>query len=202
MDNDSFRSIQSIGRNRLIKELSEQVSVKNEGVIKGIGDDAAVLDETQTYAGLLSSESFLEGVNFDLTYTPLHHLGYKVVTAGVSDIYAMNGKPDSVLVNLSLPNKLSADMVNEIYKGINAAAVDYQVEIAGGDLNASHQILSISVTAHGRIEKEKILFRSGAKIGDAICVTGDLGGAIAGLRILMREKNTGRNISKISFSLI
>lgn len=188
MDNDSFRSIESIGRHRLIKELSKQSSFRNERVIKGIGDDATVLEETQTYVGLLSSESFLEGVNFDLTYTPLHHLGYKIVTAAVSDIYAMNGTPDTVLVNLGLPNKLSVDMVNEIYKGINAAALDYEVEISGGDLTASHQILTLSITAHGRTEKDKLIYRSGAKIDEAICVTGDLGGAIAGLRILMREK--------------
>ncbi|MDR8390555.1 thiamine-phosphate kinase [Aliifodinibius sp. S!AR15-10] len=188
MDKDSFRSIESIGRYRLIEELSEQTAFRNDKVIKGIGDDSAVIDETQTYAGLLSSESFLEGVNFDLTYTPLHHLGYKIVTAAVSDIYAMNGTPDSVLINLGLPNKLSVDMVNEIYKGVDAASNDYGVEVAGGDLTASHQILSLSITAHGRAEKEYLVYRSGAKIDEAVCVTGDVGGAIAGLRILMREK--------------
>ncbi|MDX1638253.1 MAG: thiamine-phosphate kinase [Balneolaceae bacterium] len=188
MDNNSFRSIESIGRHRLIVELSEQLTTRNKKVIKGIGDDTAVIEETQTYAGLLSSEQFLEGVNFDLTYTPLHHLGYKVVTAAVSDIYAMNGRPDTVLVNLGLPNKLSVDMVNRIYQGINAAAVDYDIEVGGGDLTASHQILTIAVTAHGQAEKEHLIYRSGARIDDAVCVTGDLGGAIAGLRILLREK--------------
>lgn len=188
MDNDSFRTIESIGRLRFIDELSEVVSFRNNKVIKGIGDDAAVLEETQNNAGLLSSESFMEGINFDLTYTPLHHLGYKIVTAAVSDIYAMNGIPDSVLINLALPNKLSVDMVKEIYKGVSAAGNDYGVELAGGDLTASHQILSLSATAHGSVEKEKLVYRSGAKVDDAICVTGDLGGAIAGLRVLMREK--------------
>ncbi|MFH5832005.1 thiamine-phosphate kinase [Halalkalibaculum sp. DA3122] len=188
MDKENFRSIEQIGRHRLIRELAEQTSFRNERVIKGIGDDAAVLEQTSSYAGLLSSETFLEGVNFDLTYTPLHHLGYKVITAAVSDIYAMNGIPEAVLVNLGLPNKLSVDMIDEIYRGMDAAAHDYEVEIAGGDLTASHQILALSITAHGRAEKENLIYRSGARIDQAVCVTGDLGGAIAGLRILMREK--------------
>lgn len=188
MNNDSFRTIESIGRLQLIEELAENPSFHNERVIKGIGDDAAVIEETGDKVGLLSSESFLEGINFDLTYTPLHHLGYKVVTAGISDIYAMNGAPEAILINLALPNKLSVDMVKEIYKGIYTAGNDYKVEVAGGDLTASHQILSISVTAYGRAPKQKLVYRAGARNGDAICVTGDLGGAIAGLRILMREK--------------
>lgn len=188
MEKDSFRTIESIGRLRLIDELSDESAFRSERVIKGIGDDAAVVEETRNRVGLLTSESFMEGVNFDLTYTPLHHLGYKVVTAAVSDIYAMNGTPDSVLVNLALPNKLSVDMVKEIYRGIHAAGRDYEVEVAGGDLTASHQILSIPVAAHGTADKDALVYRAGARIDDAVCVTGDLGGAIAGLRILMREK--------------
>lgn len=189
MDQDSFRTIESIGRLRLLDELAEEVSFRNDRVIKGIGDDAAVIDETQNRAGLLTSESFLEGVNFDLTYTPLHHLGYKIVTSAVSDIYAMNGSPEAVLINLALPNKLSVDMVREIYKGVDAAGNDYGVEVAGGDLTASHQILAVSVAGFGSVEKERLVYRAGAKPGEAVCVTGDLGGAIAGLRILMREKS-------------
>ena len=188
MDNDSFRTIESIGRFRLIEELKDDSSYRSDQLIKGIGDDAAVLKQTQNRVGLLTSESFLEGINFDLTYTPLHHLGYKMVTAAVSDIYAMNGRPDVVLVNLALPNKLSVEMVRQIYKGIHAAGRDYGSELAGGDLTASHRLLSISVTGYGTAEKEKLVYRAGAKLDDAICITGDLGGAIAGLRILMREK--------------
>jgi len=189
VDQDTFRTIESIGRLRLLDELTGETSQRNDKVIKGIGDDAAVINETQGRAGLLTSESFLEGVNFDLTYTPLHHLGYKVATAAVSDIYAMNGTPEALLVNLALPNKLSVDMVKEIYKGLDAASNEYGYELAGGDLTASHQILSISVTGYGSVEKDRLVYRAGASPDDALCVTGDLGGAIAGLRILMREKS-------------
>jgi len=165
----------------------EQPSFENPSVTKSYGDDAAVLDKNDSYQ-LLTSETFMEGVDFDLTYFPLHHLGYKIGTAAVSDIYAMNGEPDVVLVNMAVPNKISVDMLKEIYRGINAAGKDNEFQIVGGDLTASHQILSVSISCYGEVEKDRITFRKGAQVGDAICVTGDLGGAIAGLRILMREK--------------
>ncbi len=187
MDEKSFRTIQSIGRTELIDELMEYSSVDHPSVIHGYGDDAAVLDKEGPYE-LLSSESFMEGVDFDLTYVPLHHLGYKIGTAAVSDIYAMNGDPEAVLVNLAVPNKISVDMLKEIYRGIGTAGKDYNFQIVGGDLTASHQILSLDISCYGSVPKKKITYRKGADISDAICVTGDLGGAIAGLRILMREK--------------
>lgn len=187
MEDNSFRTIQSLGRNELIDELMEHAAFDQSAVKKGYGDDAAVIETDSGYK-LLSSESFMEGVNFDLTYFPFHHLGYKVATAAVSDIYAMNGTPEVVLVNLAVPNKLSVDMLKEIYRGIGAAGGDYEFQIAGGDLTASHQTLSVSITAYGSVSEENIIYRKGAHPGDAICVTGDLGGAIAGLRILMREK--------------
>lgn len=187
MAKDSFRTIQSIGRSELIDELMEHSTFEKLSVIQSYGDDAAVIDNNEKYQ-LLSSETFMEGVDFDLTYVPLHHLGYKIATAAVSDIYAMNGNPDVVLVNLAVPNKISVDMLKEIYRGIGAAAEDYEFQIAGGDLTASHQILSASISCYGTVEKKGITYRKGARKDDAICVTGDLGGAIAGLRILMREK--------------
>lgn len=187
MEKKSFRTIQSIGRNELIDELMEHSSIQHSSVAKGYGDDAAVLKGDEEYQ-LLSSESFMEGVDFDLTYVPLHHLGYKIGTAAVSDIYAMNGIPEVVLVNLAVPNKISVDMLKEIYRGIGAAGKDYNFQIVGGDLTASHQILSASISCYGKTKKEKITYRKGAAVEDAICVTGDVGGAIAGLRILMREK--------------
>lgn len=188
MSDNNFQSIQSIGRPGLIDELSAIEGFKSDVVVKGIGDDAAVLDETEMRAGLLSSESFLEGVDFDLVYTPLHYLGYKVVSMAVSDIYAMNGQPEAMLVNLSLPNKISVEMTKQIYEGVQSAGREFGVQLAGGDLTASHQVLAISVSVYGRAEKEHIVYRSGARVDDAICVSGDLGGAMAGLRILMREK--------------
>lgn len=189
MDEQSFTSIESVGRTSLIEQITELCSYSSDAVISGVGDDAAVIDETGDRAGLLTSETFLEGIDFDLTYTPLHHLGYKSVSAAVSDLLAMNGKPEAILINLGLPNKLSVGMVKQIYKGIDAAGNDFGVQLAGGDLTASHNILSVSVTAYGRVQKKRLTYRKGAKVDDAICVTGDLGGAMAGLRILMREKS-------------
>lgn len=187
MDNQNFRTIQSIGRNELIDELMEHSVTEHSSVVKGYGDDAAVLKSDEKF-NLLSSESFMEGVDFDLTYVPLHHLGYKVATAAVSDIYAMNGEPEVVLVNVAVPNKISVDMLKEIYRGLGAASKDYGFQIVGGDLTASHQILGISISCYGSASKQKITYRKGAAVDDAICITGDLGGSIAGLRILMREK--------------
>ena len=187
MDKDSFRSIQSIGRTQLIDELMEHATFEKSSVLQSSGDDTAVLEDGDNYQ-LLTSETFMEGVDFDLTYFPLHHLGYKIATAAVSDVYAMNGSPEVVLVNLAVPNKLSVDMLKEIYKGIEAASKDFEFQIVGGDLTASHQILSASISCYGKVPKEVITYRKGAQKDDAICVTGDLGGAIAGLRILMREK--------------
>lgn len=187
MADDSFRTIQSIGRSDLIDELMEHSSYEHPSVIQGYGDDAAVLEEGDSYK-LLSSETFMEGVDFDLTYVPLHHLGYKIGTAAVSDIYAMNGQPDVVLVNMAVPNKISVDMLKEIYRGIDAAGKDNNFQIVGGDLTASHQTLSVSISCYGHADQDRITYRKGAHVDDAICVTGDLGGAMAGLRILMREK--------------
>lgn len=187
MDNQNFRTIQSIGRNELIGELMEYSTTEQPPVIQGYGDDAAVLKGKENLS-LLSSESFMEGVDFDLTYVPLHHLGYKIATAAVSDIYAMNGQPEVVLVNLSVPTKISVDMLKEIYRGLAAAAKDYDFQIVGGDLTASHQILGISISCYGSVSKQRITYRKGASVDDAVCITGDLGGSIAGLRVLMREK--------------
>jgi|AntRauTorckE6833_2_1112554.scaffolds.fasta_scaffold08386_5 thiamine-monophosphate kinase len=188
MDKSEFRTVQSLGRSALIKELTENATVSRDEVLQGIGDDTAVSECGEDEAALFTSETFMEGVDFDLTYVPLHHLGYKVLSASVSDIYAMNGHPQTALVNLAVPNKLSVDMLKEIYRGIYAAASDYNVEVTGGDLTASHKTLAISVSCTGKANSENITYRHGAKRDDAICVTGDLGGALAGLRILMREK--------------
>ncbi|WP_440999356.1 thiamine-phosphate kinase [Fodinibius sp. SL11] len=187
MDKDSFRSIQSIGRSQLVEELMEHATFEKPSVLQSYGDDTAVLQDGDDLQ-LLTSETFMEGVDFDLTYFPLHHLGYKIAVAAVSDVYAMNGNPEVVLVNLAVPNKISVDMLKEIYKGVEAASKDFEFQIVGGDLTASHQILSASISCYGKVAREKITYRKGAHKDDAICVTGDLGGAIAGLRILMREK--------------
>lgn len=198
MEEQSFRTIASLGRTALIDELVEGSTRKVDLVLQGAGDDAAVIQQDDKVS-LLSSETFMEGVDFDLTYTPLHHLGYKVASAAISDIYAMNGWPQALLVNLALPNKLSVDMVKDIYKGIYSCGEEHNFQVVGGDLTASHQILSISITSYGTVEEKKLTLRSGAREGDAVCVTGDLGGAIAGLRILMREKSYWEEHQKEQF---
>ncbi|WP_018126869.1 thiamine-phosphate kinase [Balneola vulgaris] len=185
---EEFKTIQSVGREGLIKQISEYESHSNQDTIKGIGDDAAVLKKDGKTATLLSSDTYVEGVHFDITYTPLHHFGYKMISAAVSDIYAMNGTPTSVLVNLALPNRQSAQMVDDLYKGIYAAGFEYEVEVVGGDITANHNNMVITISVYGEADLKSITYRNGAKQGDAICVTGDLGAALAGLRVLMREK--------------
>ncbi|MEP1152005.1 MAG: thiamine-phosphate kinase [Balneola sp.] len=183
-----FKSIQSVGREGLIKQISQYESHTNQSTIKGIGDDAAVLKTGGKQFSLLSSDTFVEGVHFDITYTPFHHLGYKIVSSAISDIYAMNGTPTSILVNIAIPNRQSTQMIDDLYKGIYSAGFDNEVEVVGGDITPNHSNMVISITAYGSVDSKDISYRSGAKQGDAICVTGDLGAAIAGLRILMREK--------------
>ncbi|MDZ7714618.1 MAG: thiamine-phosphate kinase [Balneolaceae bacterium] len=188
MTDNSFRTVQSIGRTALIDELMEESPLKRDDVVRAEGDDTAVTIKDESTFSLLTSETFMEGVDFDLTYTPLNHLGYKVASAVASDIFAMNGTPEVMLVNLALPNKISVDMLKEIYRGIYSAGAEFGFQVVGGDLTASHQVLSMSLTCQGSVAKKKITYRKGAKTEEAVCVTGDLGGAIAGLRILMREK--------------
>ncbi len=185
---DSFQTIQSIGSKALLDKITGYDAFKHPNVVQSIGDDAAVIKEDSGSLTLLSSDTYVEGVDFDLTYTPFNHLGYKIMSAGISDIYAMNGIPEVVLVNVAIPNRISVQMVEDLYGGLYSAGQKHEVEIAGGDLKANHANLVISISVYGRVDKKHITYRSGAKKGDAICVTGDVGGALAGLRILMREK--------------
>lgn len=188
MDSKDFKQIKDVGFSSLIEKFKSYTGESRKEIIKGIGDDASLYKELTGNLTSTSSEIFLEGIHFDVTYTPLHHLGYKIVTGAVSDIYAMNSNPVQLLVDLAIPNKYSVQMIEQLYKGIDKACSDYGVQLTGGDSTASHQLLAISVTALGTSKKEDIIYRDGANHGDVICVTGDLGSAIAGLRILMREK--------------
>ena len=185
---DSFQSIESIGRDALLKEINSSNEHQNPNIVRKIGDDAAVILEGDESFTLLSSETYVEGVDFDLTYSPFNHLGYKLLSNAISDIYAMNGKPVAATINLSLPNKLSVQMVKDLYAGFYSAAFKHGAEVVGGDLNGSHSNLVISISVYGKVSEDAITYRTGAQVGDAICVSGDLGGAIAGLRVLMREK--------------
>lgn len=199
-----FTSISELGRNGLIRKFKKEFSVQSADIPVGIGDDAAVLRKNELEFGLMSSETFVEGVDFDLVYTPFHHLGAKLVTAAVSDIYAMNGNPTAILVNLALPNRISLEMMDSFYKGIQRACEDYDCNIAGGDISASHGALVVTITVYGAVSQDALVRRKGARIDDAICISGDVGGAMAGLRILLREKqhwqDTGAEIMEPDLS--
>lgn len=199
MNKQEFQSVQEIGFSAFIDKLYNYTGAKRKEISLGMGDDASVLNPPPGHAVCTTSEIFLEGVHFDLTYTPFHHLGYKIVTAAVSDIYAMNASPVQLHVDIAVPNKYSVQMLEDLYKGIDAACKDYNVQLAGGDTTASHQILAISVSASGTARENSVITRSGANIEDIICVTGDLGAAIAGLRILLREKGAWKESGDTQF---
>lgn len=176
-----------------IKELGEFKFIENltknfkTDAIKGVGDDAAVIDRGDFYE-LVSTDTLLEGIHFDLVYTPLKHLGYKAVVIAISDILAMNGTPKYITVSVGLSAKFTVEMVEEIYSGISIACEKYHVSLIGGDTNSSLTGLSIGLTAIGEVEKDKITYRSGAKENDLVCVTGNLGAALLGVKLLEREK--------------
>ncbi|WP_194973267.1 thiamine-phosphate kinase [Aquiflexum lacus] len=179
--------ISEIGEFGLIDHLNEKIIIKNASTIKGIGDDAAVI-EAGDHVKVVTTDLLLEGVHFDMSYAPLPHIGFKAVAVNVSDVAAMNAVPKQITVSIALSNRFSVEAVEALYAGINAAAEHYGVDVIGGDTTASRSGLVISVTAIGEAKKESLSFRSGAKVNDIICVTGDLGGALVGLQILEREK--------------
>lgn len=186
-ENAGRTEIGDLGEFGLIQHLTKDIELKNKSTLKGVGDDAAVLD-FGTKKTLVSTDMLLEGVHFDLAYTPLKHLGYKAVVVNLSDIYAMNGTPTQVVVAIGVSNRFSLEAVEEIYKGVEAACEKYGVDLVGGDTSSSRQGLVLSITAIGEVDEEKIAYRSGAKEGDLLCVSGDLGGAYMGLQLLEREK--------------
>ena len=172
----------------LIEHLTSNFELKNKNSILGVGDDAAIIGSGKQEI-LLSTDMLVEGVHFDLLYTPLKHLGYKAVMVNLSDIYAMNAIPEQITVSLALSNRFSVEALEDLYEGIKLACELYQVDLIGGDTTSSNSGLVISITAVGKQSKEKIVRRDGAKENDLICVSGDLGAAFAGLQILEREKS-------------
>lgn len=179
--------IGSIGEFGLIKRIAANFQENHSWTKKGIGDDAAVLDASNTLV-VTSTELFIEGVHFDLSYTPLQHLGFKLVSAVLSDIAAMNALPAQLTIGLGLSNRFSVEAVETLYAGIKLACEEYKIDLVGGDTTASPQGLIISMTALGRVEEGKLTTRSEAKPNDVICVSGDFGGALLGLQSLEREK--------------
>lgn len=188
MSEDKNRTdVNELGEFGLIEHLTLPFVNRRSSTVKGIGDDAAVIKGGEQEL-LVSTDMLVEGIHFDLMYTPLKHLGYKSVVVNVSDICAMNGIAEQITVSVALSNRFSVEAMEEIYEGIRLACAFYDLDLIGGDTTSSPRGLVISVTALGRASREKITYRSGARPGDIWCVSGDLGAAYLGLQILEREK--------------
>lgn len=179
--------ISKLGEFGLINRLTEKIKLVNTSSVKGVGDDAAVLDYKEKQV-LVTTDLLLEGIHFDLMYVPLKHLGYKSAVVNFSDIYAMNGHPKQITVSLGVSKRFTVEHLEEIYSGILLACENYGVDVVGGDTSASLTGLAISITCIGEAEKEKIVYRNGANENDLICVSGNLGSAYMGLQLLEREK--------------
>ncbi len=186
-DNSEKTDIKELGEFGLIDHLTQAVKLTQASTVKGIGDDAAVLDFTGKKT-LISTDLLLENIHFDLRYVPLKHLGYKAVQVNLSDIYAMNGTASQITFSIGMSSKFPLEAVEEIYEGALIACNKYNVDLIGGDTSASSQGLVLSVTSIGYADEEAVTYRSGAKEDDLLCVSGDLGGAYVGLQLLEREK--------------
>lgn len=179
--------ISTLGEFGLINHLTKNFEISNASTIVGVGDDAAVIDHYGKQI-VVTTDLLIEGVHFDLMYTPLKHLGYKSVVVNLSDVYAMNATPAQITVSIGVSNRFSLEALNEFYEGIYAACERYNVDLVGGDTSSSQKGFIISVTAIGEVAPDKFVKRSTANKGDLICVSGDLGGAFLGLTLLEREK--------------
>lgn len=187
MAEEKRKELKELGEFGLIDHLTKGFKKVNMSTVKAIGDDAAVIDRGDVFE-VVSTDLLLEGVHFDLRYVPFKHLGYKAIAVNVSDIAAMNAIPKQVTVSIGVSNRFPVQALEELYIGIEAACENYKIDLIGGDTSSSASGLVISVTAIGEVEKERVAYRSGAKEGDIICVTGDLGAAYMGLQVLEREK--------------
>lgn len=176
-----------LGEFGLIDHLTSGIKLKNASTVKGIGDDAAVIDNGELYT-LVSSDLLIEGVHFDLTYTPLKHLGYKAAVVNISDICAMNGIAKQLTVGIAVSNRFSVEALEEVYSGIRLACDKYHVDLVGGDTTSSRSGLFMGLTIIGTAAKDEVVYRHTANENDLICVSGDLGSAYAGLLLLEREK--------------
>lgn len=187
-ENESRSELSELGEFGLIKHLTAGIELVQPSTLKGIGDDAAVLSYPDKKM-LISTDLLLEGIHFDLTYTPLKHLGYKAIAVNLSDICAMNGTPAQVTVAIGVSSRFTLEAVEELYLGMRTACEKYKVDIIGGDTSSSTKGLVISVTSIGYADAESISYRDGAEQGDLLCVSGDLGAAYMGLQVLEREKD-------------
>lgn len=180
--------ISKLGEFGLIHHLTDNIKIKNESTLKGVGDDCAVLHYPDSEV-LVTTDMLMEGVHFDLTYIDLQHLGYKSAMVNISDIFAMNGTPRQLTVSIALSKRFKVEDMEEFYSGLRMACDKWGVDIVGGDTTSSYTGLAISITCIGEARKEDIVYRNGAKDTDLICVTGDLGAAYMGLQLLEREKS-------------
>jgi thiamine-monophosphate kinase len=187
LENKNTTPISEIGEFGLIDHLTKNFPIIHPSTVKGVGDDAAVLNLNKGQS-VVTTDLLIEGIHFDLSYVPLKHLGYKSVMVNLSDVYAMNAHPTQITVSLAVSNRFSLEALEELYSGIALACKNYKVDLVGGDTSSSATGLIISITAVGQVESEKITYRSGAKANDLLVVSGDLGGAYMGLQVLEREK--------------
>jgi len=185
--NQTKTNLSELGEFGLIKHLTKHIQLIHKSSIKGVGDDAAVIDFKSKKA-LVTTDLLIEGVHFDLSYMPLKHLGYKAVMVNLSDIYAMNGNATQITVSLGVSNRFPLEAIEELYAGILLACKNYKIDLVGGDTTSSQKGLIISITALGEINKKDVVYRSGAKENDLLVVTGDIGAAYMGLQVLEREK--------------
>ena len=184
----SRTDVNTLGEFGLINHLTASFKNRQPTTVLGVGDDAAIIDTGGEEQLVVSTDMLVEGIHFDFTYTPLKHLGYKAVAVNVSDICAMNARPQQITVSIALSNRFSVEALEELYAGIRAACETYGVDLIGGDTTSSNKGLIISVTAIGRAPAGRITRRSTAKVGDLVCITGHLGSAYLGLQLFEREK--------------
>lgn len=181
------KTLQNLGEFGLIEHLTNSFVSVNKSTVKAVGDDAAVLDYGKKQT-VVTTDLLLQGIHFDLVYTPLRHLGYKAVVVNISDVIAMNATPKQITVSIGISSRFTLEMIEELYSGIKQACDTYKVDLVGGDTSSSLTGLTISITCIGEAEKTKITYRSGAKDTDIVCVTGNLGASYMGLQLLEREK--------------
>lgn len=186
-ENTERTELSNLGEFGLISHLAKHFEAKNPSTLLGIGDDAAIVKMGDAYMAI-STDTFIEGVHFDLMFHPLKHLGYKAVAATVSDICAMNALPTQITCAIGLSNRFSLEAVEELYEGMRLACEKYGVDLVGGDTSSSRSGLILTLTAMGQVDVNKVTYRKGANPNDLLVVTGDVGGAFMGLQILEREK--------------
>ena len=186
-DNTADTDLSELGEFGLIKHLTQHIELNQASTIKGVGDDAAVIDNNNLKT-VVTTDMLVEGVHFDLTYMPLKHLGFKSVVVNLSDVYAMNAEPKQILVSIAISNRFKLAALEELYAGMLLACQKYNVDLVGGDTTSSLSGLVINITAIGSAKQEDIVYRNTAKESNLLCVSGDLGGAYMGLQVLEREK--------------